>query len=123
MTRIFNPTILQVGFGNFGPTHLAAWRKLGMDGGLFVADPHPYARARCLNEGLPEDRFGFDFTEYLEQSDLVVVLAPTDKHFEVCKPIIAAGKHLFIEKPMTATLEEAKELRDMIGDQVIQVGY
>ncbi|MBT5190956.1 MAG: hypothetical protein HOM07_01320 [Rhodospirillaceae bacterium] len=31
--------ILQIGFGNFGPTHLAAWRLLGLADGLFVVDP------------------------------------------------------------------------------------
>ena len=30
--------ILQIGFGNFGPTHLAAWRALGLADDLYVVD-------------------------------------------------------------------------------------
>ena len=115
--------ILQIGFGNFGPTHLAAWRLLGLADGLFVVDPDAGARQRCRDLGLPEGRVGAEASEFLDQADLVVVLAPTDLHFEVCKPLLAAGKHLFIEKPMTATLAEAEGLRDFRRDQIIQVGF
>jgi predicted dehydrogenase len=115
-------TILQIGFGNFGPTHLAAWRSLGLADGLYVVDPDRAARRRCLDLGLPGERVGADVSEFLDQVDLVVVLAPTDRHFEVCAPLLAAGKHLFIEKPMTATLAEAEALRDLLKGQVVQVG-
>ncbi len=118
-----NRNILQIGFGNFGPTHLAAWRSLGLAEGLYVIDPDAAARQRCRDLGVPEDHVGGAVTEFLEQADLVVVLAPTDRHFEVCRPLLASGKNLFIEKPMTATLAEAEALRDLCRDQVVQVGF
>ena len=34
-------SVLQIGCGNFGPTHLAAWVQLGFADRLFVADPSP----------------------------------------------------------------------------------
>ncbi len=46
----------------------------------------------------------------IEASDLVVVVTPTKTHFECAKKIIEAGKHLFIEKPIAQTVEEAEEL-------------
>ena len=115
--------ILQIGFGNFGPTHLAAWRALGLADGLHVVDPGDGARQRCRDLGLPADRVGGEGAAFLEQADLVVVLAPTDRHFEVCEPLLKAGKHLFIEKPMTATLAEAEGLAALCGDQTVQVGF
>ncbi len=115
--------ILQIGFGNFGPTHLAAWRALGLADGLHVVDPGAEARQRCRDLGLPGDRVGARADEFLERAELVVVLAPTDRHFEVCEPLLKAGKHLFIEKPMTATLAEARGLADLCGDQTVQVGF
>ncbi|MDP7546742.1 MAG: Gfo/Idh/MocA family oxidoreductase [Alphaproteobacteria bacterium] len=118
-----NRNILQIGFGNFGPTHLAAWRSLVLADGLYVVDPSTAAQRRCRDLGLPGDRVGGAAAEFLELADLVVVLAPTDRHFEVCQPLLAAGKHLFIEKPMTATLAEAEGLRDLLQDQVVQVGF
>jgi len=117
------PTILQIGFGNFGPTHLAAWRLLGLADGLYVVDPDGQARQRCLELGLPASQICATPAEFLDRADLVVVLAPTDRHFEVCRPVLTAGKHLFIEKPMTATLVEAQAMRDLCGDQVVQVGF
>lgn len=115
--------ILQIGFGNFGATHLAAWRSLGLADGLHVVDPDPAARQRCRDLGLPMERVGASVDEFIDQIELAVVLVPTDRHFEVCQPLLAAGKHLFIEKPMTATLAEAEGLRALLRDQVVQVGF
>ncbi|WP_037322345.1 Gfo/Idh/MocA family protein [Salegentibacter sp. Hel_I_6] len=42
--------------------------------------------------------------------DVVDVVTPTLSHFEVAKKTITAGKHLFIEKPITNTFAEAEEL-------------
>jgi NAD-dependent oxidoreductase involved in siderophore biosynthesis len=39
--------------------------------------------------------------------DAVSVVVPTDKHEHVAVPLLALGCHLLIEKPITATLEEA----------------
>ncbi|MBT7664100.1 MAG: Gfo/Idh/MocA family oxidoreductase [Rhodospirillaceae bacterium] len=115
--------ILQIGFGNFGPTHLAAWRELGLADGFYVVDPGAASRQRCLDLGLPGDRVAAEAEAFLDLADLIVVLAPTDQHFAVCKPLLATGKPMFIEKPMTATLAEAEGLRDLCGDQVVQVGF
>ncbi len=42
--------------------------------------------------------------------DVVDVVTPTLSHFDAGKKAITAGKHLFIEKPITNTVEEAEEL-------------
>ncbi|GGW95204.1 oxidoreductase [Salegentibacter mishustinae] len=53
----------------------------------------------------------FDIIEDLiEAVDVVDVVTPTLSHFEVAKKTITAGKHLFIEKPITNTFAEAEEL-------------
>jgi len=45
-----------------------------------------------------------------EAIELVVVNTPNITHFDFAKKVINAGKHLIIEKPFTATVDEAKEL-------------
>ncbi|MDP6342328.1 MAG: Gfo/Idh/MocA family oxidoreductase, partial [Alphaproteobacteria bacterium] len=118
------PRILQVGFGNFGPAHLAAWRALGLAEQLWVVDPDPAALRRCRELGLPAERLSADLGDFLAGADVVDVLAPTDRHFEVCRRVLAAGKDLFVEKPMTATIEEAEGLQALCTDgQVVQVGF
>lgn len=42
--------------------------------------------------------------------ELVVVNTPNFTHFDFSKEVIKAGKHLIVEKPFTATVEEANEL-------------
>jgi predicted dehydrogenase len=46
----------------------------------------------------------------LSDVDAVTIVVPTPAHFAVAKAALEAGKHVFIEKPITATLEQADEL-------------
>jgi scyllo-inositol 2-dehydrogenase (NADP+) len=42
--------------------------------------------------------------------DLVSICSPNETHFDYAKRTLLAGKHVFVEKPFTATCKEAKEL-------------
>jgi len=52
-------------------------------------------------------------TEILAQADVqaVTLATPPFAHYEMAKEIIAAGKHLLLEKPVTLSVEEAKDLQ------------
>ena len=53
----------------------------------------------------------FDSEEALiDACDMVDVVTPTTYHFTSAEKVIKAGKHLFIEKPITSTVEEAEQL-------------
>lgn len=58
--------------------------------------------------------FGYKMFENLDDLidavDMIDVVTPTLSHYDVAKKVISAGKHLFIEKPITNTYEEAEEL-------------
>lgn len=41
---------------------------------------------------------------------LIVIASPNDTHFEFAKKALEAGKHVVVDKPLTPTLEEAREL-------------
>jgi predicted dehydrogenase len=60
----------------------------------------------------------------IDACDMVDVVTPTIHHFECAKKILEAGKHLFIEKPITHTVEEANIIRDLAKKQGVrgQVG-
>lgn len=61
----------------------------------------------------------------LDEVDVVDIVTPTLSHFECAVAVLERGKHLFIEKPVTHTLEEAQHLLELEkkGNSKIQVGH
>jgi len=51
--------------------------------------------------------------ELIEACDMVDVVTPTLFHFNTAEKVLKAGKHLFIEKPITKTVEEAETIREL----------
>ncbi|MDN3595131.1 Gfo/Idh/MocA family protein [Zunongwangia endophytica] len=73
--------------------------------------------------------FGYTAYDNLDQliadADVIDVVTPTLAHFDVAKKVISAKKHLFIEKPITNTFEEAEELIKLASENGVkgQVGH
>jgi predicted dehydrogenase len=63
--------------------------------------------------------------ELLDSVDVVSVTTPTTLHHEIASEAIKHGKHVFIEKPITTTIDEAKDLLELSRKQnvKIQVGH
>lgn len=63
--------------------------------------------------------------EAIAHSEVIDIATPSDTHFEIAKQCIISGKHVFIEKPVTSHLNEAKQLQKMIQEAgvVFQVGH
>jgi len=61
----------------------------------------------------------------LESVDAVVVAAPTTAHYEITREAIASGKHVFVEKPLTDSLETAAEIVKLARERgvKVQVGH
>lgn len=61
-----------------------------------------------------ENEFGYRFysnyQKLLEEVDVIDIVTPTLSHFEMAKMAIEKGKHVFLEKPITNTVEEAEQL-------------
>jgi len=61
----------------------------------------------------------------IDHCDVVDIVSATVTHFEVAKAAIISGKHCFIEKPVTATVEEAEQLIELAEKHnvIAQVGH
>ena len=59
--------------------------------------------------------------ELIDSSDAIDVVTPTKYHFEYAKMAIEKGKHLFVEKPITATIDEAQELVKLSKEKEVKV--
>ncbi|WP_353482025.1 Gfo/Idh/MocA family oxidoreductase [Haliscomenobacter sp.] len=57
----------------------------------------------------------------IEAADVVDIVTPTITHFALAVQVIQAGKHVFIEKPLTHTIEEAEELIRLSKAHGVQV--
>ncbi|MGY5850424.1 Gfo/Idh/MocA family protein [Salegentibacter sp. F14] len=70
-------------------------------------------------------RYFSDLDELINAVDVVDVVTPTLSHYETAKKAISAGKHLFVEKPITNTFEEAQELIELAKEKGVkgQVGH
>jgi predicted dehydrogenase len=66
-----------------------------------------------------------DLDALLADVDAVTIVVPTPAHFEVAKKALGQGRHVFIEKPITATLDEADELLDIAraNGAIVQTGH
>ena len=81
------------------------------------------------NSVLVESTFGSksfgSFDDLLEEIDCLVIVTPTLSHFDCASKALRKSKHVFIEKPMTETVEEAKALIGLAHEAgvVAQVGH
>jgi UDP-N-acetyl-2-amino-2-deoxyglucuronate dehydrogenase len=66
-----------------------------------------------------------NYTEMLEKAklDAVYLAVPHDLHYEMILSAVEAGKPVFVEKPLTRTLEEGVKLVDAVEDQQVGVNY
>ncbi len=53
--------------------------------------------------------------------DVVDIVTPTVTHYDLAKQCIQAGKHVFVEKPLTHTLAEAEDLMRLAQEKGIKV--
>jgi myo-inositol 2-dehydrogenase / D-chiro-inositol 1-dehydrogenase len=68
---------------------------------------------------------GGTFHELLDCSDAIYITAPNTRHAELALEAVAAGKHVFCEKPLATTLEDAQRVLDAASRArtVFQVGH
>lgn len=119
--------ILCLGAGNTGRSHILAYQRMPDFEIAGICTRRAASRKRILDEmgtTCPE----FDDTETaLAQTrpDAVCIATYPDTHYRYAKAALQAGCHVFVEKPLAETLEEAKELVKLAADmqRVLYVGY
>ena len=115
--------VLLIGLGRWGEKHLRVLGELGCE--LWVADVSPERRALAVKAGVAEGRAVADFRAALPQVDAVDIVTPADNHLALASECLRAGKHCFVEKPLTLTVAEGRALADVVRStpRVLQVGH
>jgi predicted dehydrogenase len=112
-----------VGAGHFGRFHalkVAASQRAALVG---LSDVNAERAALVGRElgGVP----ALGLEELLEVADAVIVAAPAEAHFEIAARALRHGRHVLVEKPIAATLDQADELAALAraAGRVLQVGH
>ena len=112
-----------VGVGYLGRFHAQKYAQL--PGCELVAVVDSRAELRETVGAEVATRSVEDYHELLGAVDAVSVVTPTPAHFAIARDFLAAGAHVLVEKPITETALEARELIDLAARQgrVLQVGH
>ena len=112
-----------VGTGYLGRLHARVLTEIPEANCVGFVEPND-AIAAELASSLHLRRYG-SVSELARDVHCAVVATPTTSHFEVAKQLLEAGCDVMIEKPITATVDEAQELIDIAAhyERVIQVGH
>jgi predicted dehydrogenase len=102
-----------IGYGHWGPNLVRNFAELDDAAVAAVADHHP-ERLELLERRHPGIRTYLDHAGLLRDPsiDAVAIATPISSHFDLAMAALAAGKHVWVEKPITETLEQARRLAD-----------
>jgi len=106
-----------------GKFHLNNWKEIDNVGLVGFYDPSD-ENSLVVKEQYGLKRFK-NAADLIDACDIVDIVAPTTMHHELCKMAILKSRHVFVEKPLTNTMSEAKEIIKLTKEANIklQVGH
>jgi predicted dehydrogenase len=116
-----------IGVGKLGEFHTKLLTEIARDWpDVHFAGIYDLDRRRVEEMGGKYSVTSFNSLELLaKKCDAAVIATTTSSHFEIARTLLGEGLHLFIEKPITTTIEEADELIRLEAENRvhIQVGH
>jgi predicted dehydrogenase len=116
-----------IGCGGMGTGHLGSLVKRSeADNISVVAVSDVYQRRLTRAMGICKGPGTLDYRRVLERADIDAVLIATPDHWhaKISIEALESGKHVYVEKPMTHTVEQALALREAVKrtGRILQVG-
>ncbi len=115
--------IALIGLGHMGKIHFNKLMALKDIDVIAIVDVNT-AIAKELS-GKTSVKAYEDYREAIEVCDGAIIASTTETHYVIGKAFLEAGKHVFMEKPITVTPEEAQELVDTAEKNrlIFQIGH
>jgi len=100
-----------VGYGYWGPNLVRNFAEAPEARVVAVSDLHPHRLAQVADR-YPAVRVTLDHRDLVEDPlvDAVVIATPVATHFDLAVQALRAGKHVLVEKPLTATADEGERV-------------
>ncbi|HQH22644.1 MAG TPA: Gfo/Idh/MocA family oxidoreductase [Thermoleophilia bacterium] len=115
-----------VGYGYWGPNLLRNYLEVPGVSVTWVCDRRPEALEK-VRRRYPAQAVSGSYDEVLADPavDAVVIATPISTHFDLAAAALRAGKHVFVEKPMTSSTTDAEELVRLAGETglTLMVGH
>jgi predicted dehydrogenase len=114
-----------VGCGYWGPKHIRVCHEL-RDVTLASVCDIDEQRLQPVQNQYPVVQATTDYKEFLNSNlDAIIIATPVNTHFQLAKAALLNNKHVLIEKPMTATSQEALELINLADKKnlVLMAGH
>jgi predicted dehydrogenase len=107
-------TIGVIGCGYWGPNLLRNFAENEAAQVAWICDTDE-ARLAAMGRRYPAARTTSDYQKLISDPDLdaIAVVTPVATHYQIAKEALLAGKHVLVEKPLTATVREAEELIEL----------
>jgi predicted dehydrogenase len=111
------------GAGHLGKFHLNNWLEIEGVSVTGFYDPDDQ-NALSIAEKYKLLRYT-NAEELIDACDVVDIVAPTINHYELCDLALRKGKHVFVEKPLANTMDEARMLVKLVKESNLkfQVGH
>lgn len=112
-----------MGVGHLGKFHLNNWLEIPNVTLVGFFDPDDNNAAK-VQEQYKLKRY-LTAESIIDEVDAVDIVAPTIHHYELCELAMRKGKHVFVEKPLANTMEEARALVKLAQEShvKVQVGH
>lgn len=112
-----------IGVGALGRHHARILANMEGVDLVGVADPNQQQAEAVAQQH--QTKAVTDYTELLDECDAVSLVVPTVLHHKIACDCLSQGKHILIEKPLTADVAQAEELIEVAKkhERMIQVGH
>lgn len=114
-----------IGIGHLGSIHLKIFKEFAQKAEIIAICDTKTEPARSLAEQYGIPHCITDYKQLLGKVDAVSICTPTESHYEIGKFFLKNNVHVFIEKPIAKTIEQAEELTALAfeHDVKLQIGH
>jgi len=112
-----------IGYGYWGPNVARNIFESKLTNLYSICDKRPERLELAKTKYLAQTKYNLDYRDLLNNNeiDAIAIVVETSAHFRIAKEAILAGKHVFIEKPMTSTSSEAEALKELASQKKIKL--